>query len=210
MQITAKNIRIEYLLFLLLTLFVDCNAQKVMSVKQVDDEFKKLKNDIKLIKNTINYPKRTTNNSILLQDNKYYICQKGKIVSYMGISLKNKFDEFPDEGSVLSINDLGEKNPFCVSNKANDNKVIGVLGVTFDKKNSNYFLATNGIIKVRVICEAGEQIEVGDLLISSKISGVATKTTNPEKSIGCIIGKALRKWDNDRKEGLIEVMLLLN
>ena len=56
----------------------------------------------------------------------------------------------------------------------------------------------------RVPCQVVGKIKKGDQLVASNVKGVATVLVDSQYKPGCVIGKALEKYDSD-EVGTIEV-----
>jgi len=119
-----------------------------------------------------------------------------------------------EAGTVMIIEDEGKLEE---SNGPYDSRVAGVLScggnckpaIILDKKNSNNNQKPLALIG-KVFCKAEaitEPIEVGDLLTTSSIPGHAMKASDPVRSFGAIIGKALRSLKGGR--GLIPILVTL-
>jgi hypothetical protein len=119
-----------------------------------------------------------------------------------------------EPGTVMVIDNDGVLK---ASEKAYDKRVAGVIsgggdlrpGITLDKqtnKSSRLPVALNGKVycKVDADCSA---VEVGDLLTTSPTYGHAMKVSDHVKSIGAIIGKALRPLESGC--GLIPILVAL-
>ncbi|MGA3282247.1 MAG: hypothetical protein ABSD50_14850 [Smithella sp.] len=107
--------------------------------------------------------------------------------------------ETVDPGMVMALNDDGKlvqsKHPY-------DKRVAGVISGAGDLKPGLVLgrqpghvdrvpLALMGRVNCKVDAEY-ESVEVGDLLTTSKTPGHAMKASDPTKSFGTVIGKALR------------------
>jgi hypothetical protein len=118
-------------------------------------------------------------------------------------------------GTVVVL-DAGRNNHVVASGNAYDTKVAGVvsaepgviLGVPGDDKVK---VATTGRVRVRVDATRGA-IKVGDLLVTSDVSGVAMKSVPVDLGgvaihrPGTIIGKALEPLE----KGVAEILVLLS
>lgn len=107
--------------------------------------------------------------------------------------------ESVEPGTVMVIDDGGSLKP---SQQAYDKRVAGVIsgagdyrpGITLDKQNNKgnrLPLALTGKVYCKVDAEYNP-IEVGDLLTTSPTIGHAMKVSDHIRSLGAIIGKALR------------------
>lgn len=119
-----------------------------------------------------------------------------------------------EPGSVMVIDENGMLRP---SLEAYDKRVVGVIsgagdfkpGIILDKKYSqNKRMPVALVGKVNCKVDASySQIEVGDLLTTSFTPGHAMKGTNPSKSFGAVIGKALKGIESGK--GLIPILIAL-
>jgi len=103
------------------------------------------------------------------------------------------------------------------SSRAYDTRVAGVIsaqpGITLGEKgDSKVLVATTGRVKVRVDATSGP-IQVGDLLVTSDIEGVAKKSEPlmlggvPIHRPGTLIGKALEPLASGQGEILVLLSL---
>ena len=67
-------------------------------------------------------------------------------------------------------------------------------------------MAMMGVVPTKVSAENGS-IKVGDLLVSSSMTGYAMKGTDRSKMLGAVIGKAMENLNADT--GVIEVLVTL-
>jgi hypothetical protein len=125
------------------------------------------------------------------------------------------FEENIDPGSVMVINRAGK---LIQCNNSYDKKVAGVVsgagkykpGIILDRhlNNSNRRIPIALLGKVYCKVDANySPVEQGDLLTSSDTIGHAMKATDPVKSFGTIIGKALKSLVSGR--GLIPILVSL-
>ncbi|RCV64288.1 hypothetical protein C5S53_09545 [Methanophagales archaeon] len=112
---------------------------------------------------------------------------------------------------------LDQEDTLHQSTEAYDKKVVGVVsgagdykaGIVLDKKPAE----TNRIpvaLMGKVYCKVDAQyspIEVGDLLTSSSTPGYAMKASDPLKTFGAVIGKALRSLREGK--GMIPILAAL-
>jgi hypothetical protein len=124
------------------------------------------------------------------------------LAEYFDIDLIEKDKIRP--GMLVSADDVNI-GKVTITKQALDKKVVGVIsgannldpGLIMGQKNSIAFgdhpIALAG--RVFVLCTNEQEINVGDMLTSSKKHGFATKVKNYNKSRGAIIGKALSKRD---------------
>jgi hypothetical protein len=122
------------------------------------------------------------------------------------------------EGTVVSMDKTGKG--LVPSGMAYDTKVVGVIsgagglqsGMRVGTRNdgtNDLPVAVSGQVYVR-ICPENGPVEVGDLLVSSGIPGVAMKAGPEGKTNGTVIGKAIEPYhDRDKKEGLVRMMVML-
>jgi hypothetical protein len=119
-----------------------------------------------------------------------------------------------EPGTVMVIDNNGALR---ASEKAYDRRVAGVIsgagnlrpGITLDKqanKVNRLPLALTGKVYCKVDADCGA-VEVGDLLTTSSTYGYAMKVNDHVRSIGAIIGKALRPLEAGC--GLIPILVAL-
>lgn len=119
-------------------------------------------------------------------------------------------------GTVVTL-DPNKSNHVEASSHAYDTRVAGVIsaqpGITLGESgDSKVLVATTGRVKVRVDASAGP-IQVGDLLVTSDIAGVAKKSEPlllggvPIHRPGTLIGKALEPLAKGRGEILVLLSL---
>ena len=103
------------------------------------------------------------------------------------------------------------------SRHAYDKRVAGVLsgagdlkpGITLGKQRDAAHrmpLALNGKVYCKVEARSGP-IETGDLLTTSPIAGYAMKASDPLRSFGSVIGKALHSLKSG--QGMIPILVTL-
>ncbi len=116
-----------------------------------------------------------------------------------------------DQGDVVIINSLDgtfDNLIFIKSASPYDKRVAGIISTNPSMLLANdkdrLPLAVNGIVPVKVDATYGE-IQAGDLLTSSPVSGHAMKVSDHTKAHGAIIGKALESL----KEGQGKIMVLV-
>lgn len=123
-------------------------------------------------------------------------------------------DDKVDPGTVMSLDNDGK---LITSKQQYDKRVAGVIsgagnlkpGLILGRKSGcadKVPLALMGRVNCKVDAEYGP-IEVGDLLTTSETPGYAMKASDPSRSFGAVIGKALRSIDTGR--GLIPVLISL-
>ncbi len=119
-----------------------------------------------------------------------------------------------EPGTVMVIDDNGALR---ASEQAYDKRVAGVIsgggnlrpGITLDKHSNDTNrlpIALTGKVYCKVDAEYNS-IEVGDLLTSSSTKGHAMKVNEHVRSIGAIIGKALKALGSGK--GLIPILVAL-
>lgn len=119
-----------------------------------------------------------------------------------------------EAGTVMVIENEGKLQK---SNCPYDRRVAGVLscagdfkpGIVLDGKASKKNQKPLALMG-KVYCKAeavSEPIEVGDLLTTSSIAGHAMKASDPLRSFGAVIGKALRPLKEGH--GLIPILVTL-
>jgi hypothetical protein len=117
-------------------------------------------------------------------------------------------------GTVMVV---GEQGVLYPSTRAYDKCVVGVIsgaghykpGLILDKRSSNANRSPVALLG-KVCCKATAEygaIEVGDLLTTSPVSGHAMKATDPARSFGTVIGKALQPLAGG--QGLIPILIAL-
>lgn len=117
-------------------------------------------------------------------------------------------------GTVVVIGEHGVLHP---SSKAYDKCVVGVIsgagdykpGLILDKQPSSANRSPVALLG-KVCCHATAEygaIEVGDLLTTSPIPGCAMKASDPARSFGTVIGKALQPLPGG--QGLIPILIAL-
>jgi hypothetical protein len=129
-----------------------------------------------------------------------------------------EFDVAPaaqaDPGTVMVLTESGTLEP---SQNAYDKKVAGIVsgagdyrpGMILDRQGSSENrmpIALMGKVYCKVDAQCGP-IEVGDLLTTSPTAGHAMRATDPMKSFGAVIGKALRPLRAG--QGLVPVLVAL-
>jgi len=122
--------------------------------------------------------------------------------------------DLAEPGSVMVLNDAGE---LAVSSHAFDRRVAGVVsgagvykpGIILDRQDTKAMRQPIGLIG-KVFCKVDAQysaIAVGDLLTTSPTPGHAMATSDPIKSFGAVIGKALRPLEEG--QALIPILIAL-
>jgi hypothetical protein len=112
---------------------------------------------------------------------------------------------------------LGTEGALSASHQAYDKRVAGVIsgagtykpGIVLDKQKTSgnrQPIALMGKVFCKVDAQFGA-IEVGDLLTTSPTPGYAMKTSDPLRSFGAVIGKALRPLTEG--QGLIPILIAL-
>ena len=123
-------------------------------------------------------------------------------------------DAIAEPGAVMAI---GTNGALEVSSTAYDKKVAGVVSgagsfrpaIVLDKRESDEGrlpVALFGKAYCKVDAEYAP-IEVGDLLTSSDTAGHAMKATDPARTFGAVVGKALSGLNSGR--GLIPILISL-
>ncbi len=141
------------------------------------------------------------------------------VLQITGADLAENFpcSQFAEPGSVLAI-DTDQPGQLCLARGQYSRQVAGVvsgagdlhvgavLGIGNEETNQLPVALTG---RVWVKCTARYQaIEPGDLLTSSDIPGVAMRASDPDRSFGAIIGKAMTGLDEG--EGLVLVLVSLH
>ncbi|MDG7002039.1 MAG: hypothetical protein JRN15_23305 [Nitrososphaerota archaeon] len=120
-----------------------------------------------------------------------------------------------DPGSVVVIDDSGklrecnsdyDKRVLGVVSGAGDLKPAMILGKKQGTFNHKAPLALSGKVYCKVDAEYSP-IEVGDLLTTSSTPGHAMRATDPARSFGCVVGKAMARLDSGY--GLVPVLVAL-
>jgi len=120
----------------------------------------------------------------------------------------------PQPGTVMVID---EKGALRESSDAYDKKVAGVVsgageyrpGLVLDSSSSEEGRIPLALVG-KVYCKVDAQyspIEVGDLLTTSPTPGYAMKVVDPLKAFGCVIGKALGRFE--KGHGMIPILVAL-
>jgi hypothetical protein len=119
-----------------------------------------------------------------------------------------------DAGTVMALNDMGQLEP---GKMPYDKRVAGVVSGAGDLKPALILgrmkgekdklpIALMGRVNCRVDADFGP-IEVGDLLTTSATIGYAMKASDPARSFGAVIGKALKPLKAGRD--LIPILVAL-
>lgn len=119
-----------------------------------------------------------------------------------------------EPGTVMVLGHDGRLQP---SEKAYDKRVAGVIsgagdykpGIILDKQHSQIGRKPIALIG-KVFCKVDAQygaIDVGDLLTTAPTPGHAMRATDPQKSFGTVLGKALRPFAAG--QGLIPMLIAL-
>jgi hypothetical protein len=122
--------------------------------------------------------------------------------TYADLAEYYRGDREYDPGTVLIF---GGENEVTLSDQANDTRVAGVVSdnaayiMNKDCQGYKNLIALQG----RVPCKVVGRIRKGDLMVTSKIQGVAVAAGNDVRS-GSIIGKAICDYDSDHI-GTIEI-----
>lgn len=122
--------------------------------------------------------------------------------TYADLAEYYRGDREYEVGTVLIF---GGEHEVTVSEKANDTRVAGVVSdaaayiMNKDCQGHKNLIALQG----RVPCKVVGKIRKGDLMVTSKIQGVAVAAVDDAKS-GSIIGKAICDYDSDHI-GTIEI-----
>jgi hypothetical protein len=123
-------------------------------------------------------------------------------------------EQLPDPGTVMVIDKAGALRE---SRDAYDRKVAGVVsgaggykhGLILDKQSSDEPRVAMALMG-KVYCKADAQysaIQLGDLLTTSPTPGHAMKATDPLRTVGSVMGKALQDLESGR--GLIPILVTL-
>jgi hypothetical protein len=138
-------------------------------------------------------------------------------VSLVGADVAEEFDAIQGEdiepGSVVV---LADGDHVMVSSEAYDRRVVGVVsgaggcrpGVVLDRQPTpgRWPLALVGKVWCKVVADDAP-IEVGDLLTTSTTPGHAMRASDPVRSFGAVLGKAL--GDRRTGRGLLPMLVAL-
>ncbi len=119
-----------------------------------------------------------------------------------------------EPGTVMVLDCNGA---LAASQRAYDKRVAGVVsgggdykpGIVLDKRDTGVLRQPIALLG-KVFCKVDAQfgaIAVGDLLTTSPTPGHAMMTSDPHKSFGAVIGKALRALEGG--QGVIPVLVAL-
>jgi hypothetical protein len=122
--------------------------------------------------------------------------------------------ETVEPGTVMALDENGELRP---STRSYDRRVAGVIsgagdfrpGLILDRQSSSEGrlpLALVGKVYCKVDASYGP-VEVGDLLTTSETPGHAMKASDPARAFGCVVGKALRRFEHGR--GIVPILVAL-
>jgi len=118
-----------------------------------------------------------------------------------------------ERGMVMVLNENGKLVP---SSQAHDKKVVGIIagagdykpGIVMDKTGGENRMPIALMGKVSCWVDADNAaVEVGDMLTTSDKPGFAMKATDPFKSFGAVIGKALTGLESG--QGMVTVLVNL-
>jgi hypothetical protein len=136
-----------------------------------------------------------------------------------GADLAERFNVSGDkaEPGTLMVIDAANPGHLTISTRAYDTKVAGIVsgagsvkpGLTLHQEGvmeGDTQVAIAGRVYVKATGSNGP-IEPGDLLTTSDRPGYAMKATDPDRSHGAIIGKAMTRLDSDA--GLVLVLVNL-
>jgi hypothetical protein len=123
-------------------------------------------------------------------------------------------DDTVEPGTVMVLDDSGALEP---STSAYDTRVAGVVsgagefkpGIVLDKQHEHGGRLPIALMgKVNCLVDAtDEPVDAGDLLVSSDEPNHAMKATDPTRSFGAVIGKALHPLESGR--GLVPMLISL-
>jgi hypothetical protein len=120
---------------------------------------------------------------------------------YADLAEKYKMDQTYDPGTVVVV---GGEQEATESTTANDHKVLGIISTAPAYLMNNDIEGQDVALIGRVPCKVVGDIQRGDLLVTSDVSGHA-KAWNPEDHLpGTIIGKSLEVHEG-QDPGIIEV-----
>jgi hypothetical protein len=123
-----------------------------------------------------------------------------------------------EPGVVLTLNEEGDQDSVSISDTAYDRKVVGVYsgagsykpGLILDRKPITEKRRVPVAMMGKVYCKVDASwspIKRGDLLASSETPGHAMKAIDPVRSVGSILGKALKSFDKGK--GLVPILAML-
>lgn len=126
---------------------------------------------------------------------------KATAAQYADLAEKYKSDNYYDSGTVVVF---GGKEEITTTDISHDTRVAGIIST-----DPAYLMNTGSdglpvALTGRVPCFVVGNINKGDLLVTSSISGTATSLDELQYRPGCVIGKALMEYSSDNV-GLIEV-----
>jgi len=148
-----------------------------------------------------------------------YYCSDGAVyVGSADVAERINVSEWVEASNVVEV-DPEHPGFFRKTRSPYSNKVAGVistspgvvLGNSFDAaedkwEDNRLTLAIAGRVPVKASAENGP-IEVGDLLVSSSIPGIAMKATDKTAGIGSVIGKAMEELKEENGIIMMQVML---
>jgi len=151
-------------------------------------------------------------------DGTYYSSDGALHVGSADVAERINTSEWVEPGNVVEI-DPDHPGFFRKSSSPYSTKVAGIistspgviLGNTFDAKADKWednrpVLAIAGRVPVNVSAENGP-IEVGDLLVSSSIPGVAMRGTDQDACVGAVVGKAMEPLESGTGVIMLQVTL---
>jgi hypothetical protein len=151
-------------------------------------------------------------------DGTYYSSDGAVHVGSADVAERINTSEWVEPGSVVEI-DPDHPGFFRKATGSYSTKVAGIvstspgviLGNNFDASIDKWddnrpMLAIAGRVPVKATTENGA-IEIGDLLVSSSVAGVAMKGTDQLSCLGAVIGKAMEPLDKGSGVIMVQVML---
>jgi len=148
-----------------------------------------------------------------------YYCSDGSFhTGEADVAERINASEWVEPGNVVEI-DPEHPGFFRKANSPYSTRVAGiistspgvVLGNDFDATEDDWddnrpVLAIAGRVPVKATAENGS-IQIGDLLVSSSVPGVAMKGTDQLSCLGAVIGKAMEPLDEGSGVIMVQVML---
>jgi hypothetical protein len=161
---------------------------------------------------------RVENDGDVYADGTYYSSDGAVHVGSADVAERINTSEWVEPGSVVEI-DPDHPGFFRKATDSYSTKVAGIvstspgviLGNNFDASIDKWddnrpMLAIAGRVPVKATTENGA-IQVGDLLVSSSVAGVAMKGTDQLSCLGAVIGKAMEPLDEGSGVIMVQVML---
>lgn len=124
---------------------------------------------------------------------------------YADLAEKYTSDKEYEVGTVLVIDPTGtKKQELCISTEASSTAVAGIVSDKPAYTMNNDIAGVTVALRGRVPCRVIGAVRAGDLLVTSSVPGVATRSeTTP---VGGLVAKSLETC-NSTKERLVEVLV---